>query len=405
MRRFNFLIPMVAAVAALGATACDGPRIPTDPRSAGPVTASAEKPSALTRQDRQERLARRLAVALANPARRAALATRLRQAVGTERKIHFQSLLGGDGGVWHLALAEASRGGAEALAAELGGVGALEVYLPVADHRNRWDGGPDLLVATAIEDGAPPVAFDISGRRSQLDPAAPPERPVIALVPAEQPFAANGDIYCFTGCTGGSGGGYTSSSPGLYMTYAAFNSTYEGWLKGNPEFETHVLGQEGSSSSLSPYQCAGERAGGAYYYDQNARTWSGSVMLFSQAQLDAYRTAHPDQALRVLVVEDDDTACQLRTETDVLSALFRTVDAAYKLWTGGKDGLTLIKVFQKATVLQQAISSAASLIKTNDEVVGTAVADDVVGQTWAGANWIVKGDGNITTGGLRLEMR
>lgn len=404
MRRFKSLSPLVVALAALGATACDTPHIPTDPPKGEPV-AAAVTPAVLTRQDRQERLARRLAVALANPARREALAARLREAAGTERKVHFQVLLGGERGGWHLALASASRGGAEALAAELGGVGALEVYLPVPEHRDRWGGSPDLLVATAIEDGTPPVAFDIGGRRHQLDPATPPERPVIALVPAEQPFAANGDIYCFTGCAEGGGSGASTSPPGLYMTYAAFTSTYEGWLKGNPEFETHVLGQEGSSSSLASYQCAGERAGGAYYYDQNAKSWSGSVMLFSQTQLDAFRVAHPNQALRVLVVEDDDTACQLRTETDVLSTLFKTVDAAYKLWTGGKDGFTLIKVFQKATVLQQAISNAASLIKTNDEVVGTAVADDVVGQTWAGANWIVKGEGNITTGGLRLEMR
>ncbi|HEX9166844.1 MAG TPA: hypothetical protein VF862_13105, partial [Gemmatimonadales bacterium] len=111
------------------------------------------------------------------------------------------------------------------------------------------------------------------------------------------------------------------------------------------------------------------------------------------------------QALRILVLEDDDTACQIRTETNVLSTLFKTVDAAYKLWTGGKDGLSLVKVFEKATALQQALISAASLIKTNDEVVGTAISDQVVGLTWPGANWIVKGEGNITAGGLRLEMR
>jgi len=398
MRRFISTRVLVPAVTALAATACDAPRIPTDP--VRPEAAAAAAP--LSQVDRQERLARRLAVALGQAGRRQALSTRLRQATGVEQKVHFQVLLGSDGGSWQRALAEGSSGGEAALAAELADLGPLEVYLPVAEHRSRWAGGADLLVATAVEDGAPPVAFDLTGRRLVLDPTRPPERPVIALVPAEQAFSASGDIFCLD-CSGG--GTSTLTAPGLYLTYAAFTSTYEGWLKGNPEFETHVLGQEGGTASLTPYQCAGERAGGAYAYDQNAKTWSGSVMLFSQAQLDAYRAAHPNQALRILVLEDDDTACQIRTETNVLSSLFKTVDAAYKLWTGGKDGLSLVKVFEKATALQQALTSVASLIKTNDEVVGTAISDAVVGLTWPGANWIVKGEGNITAGGLRLEMR
>jgi hypothetical protein len=33
------------------------------------------------------------------------------------------------------------------------------------------------------------------------------------------------------------------------------------------------------------------------------------------------------------------------------------------------------------------------------------VEDVVVGQSYPGANWIVKGDKNITNGWLKLEMR
>jgi hypothetical protein len=62
-------------------------------------------------------------------------------------------------------------------------------------------------------------------------------------------------------------------------------------------------------------------------------------------------------------------------------------------------------VFRKATVLQQAYAGIASLIKTNDEVVGTAIEDDVVGLTWPGTNWIVKAKDNVTNGGVYLEMR
>lgn len=351
----------------------------------------------------QERLARRLALALGQAPQRAALHARLRQAQGEERKVHFQVLLESQGGLWRRALAAAGQGGETTLEADLRQVGPLEVYLPVPEHRASWAGGEEFLVATLLRDGEAPAAYDIAGRRHVLDPDRPPARPVLALVPAEQPFGASGDlISCGPECGGTT---TTSVAPGLYLTYAGFTDTYESWLKGNPEFEVHVLGQDGDSSALTSYQCAGEHAGGPYAYDQNGKTWSGRVMLFSRAQLDAYQAAHPGQALRVLVIEDDDTACQIRTETGVLSTLFRTVDTAYQLWTGGREALTLTKAFEKARALQQAIAGIASLVKTNDDVVGTAIADAVVGQTWPGANWIVKGANNVTAGGIRLELR
>jgi hypothetical protein len=47
----------------------------------------------------------------------------------------------------------------------------------------------------------------------------------------------------------------------------------------------------------------------------------------------------------------------------------------------------------------------ASFIKTNDDIIGTAVEDDVVGAFYPGFGWIVKGQNNITHGWLNLEMR
>jgi hypothetical protein len=65
----------------------------------------------------------------------------------------------------------------------------------------------------------------------------------------------------------------------------------------------------------------------------------------------------------------------------------------------------LQKYFKKAKALQSIFNAIASLITTNDEIVGTAIEDAVAGQTWPGANWIVKGENNVTNGGIRLEMR
>jgi hypothetical protein len=62
---------------------------------------------------------------------------------------------------------------------------------------------------------------------------------------------------------------------------------FEGWLKGSPEYEIHILGQSGASDSLTSYQCAGEHASGLYVFDQNNLDWTGNVLLFTQSQLTA----------------------------------------------------------------------------------------------------------------------
>jgi hypothetical protein len=396
-------IGMALAVLALAAACTDTPLAPSRPPGATPP---ATAPEGVSARDRQERLARQFALALNSPQLRQALLAELQQSPSAEKKVHFQALLAGNGGRFRRALAEAGGVPEEAISADAMGAASLETYLPVPEHRARWRGADDLLVATAVADGDTPVAFDTRGRRRQLDPARPPDQPVLALVPAEQPFEGLYPSIGFCPPEGCDSGTQAPSAGGLYMTYASFTQTFESWLKGNPEFEVHILGQDGSGSTLKSYQCAGEHAGGPYAFDQNAKTWSGSVMLFSQNQFDAFQASHPGQAVRVLVIEDDDGACVIKTDKDQLSNLFKALDAAYQLWTGGKaDLLNLTKLFKRATMLQQLYTATAALITTNDDIVGNAIDDDIVGQTWSGTNWIVKGSGNITNGGIRLEMR
>jgi len=402
----RFTIPVGAALAALAfAAACSDAPIPTtDTGSSGLATAPPTLQA--TARARQERLARRLARSLRRPEVRQSVRAYLDESPDPERKVHFQWLLGAGQGQLARAMAAESGDPESAVREDADGLTAMELYLPVAAHRAQWVGGENLLVATAIQDGEAPVAFDLAGRRRLLDPNRPPETPVLALVPAEQTYA--GAYPAAVPCSGGrcSAGMAAAAGGGLYLTYASFTGTFESWLKGNPEFETHILGQDGATTTLKDYQCAGEHAGGMYAYDQNGKTWSGSVLLLSQDQLDAFKAQHPDQAVRVLVVEDDDGACQIKTGKDQLSLLFKSLDAAYALWTGGKQDLfNLTKLFKRATMLQQLITSTASLINTNDDIVGNAIEDVVAGQTWPGSNWIVKGGSNITNGGIKLEMR
>lgn len=373
-------------------------------------------------EERMQRLARGLAMAMHDSAFRARVRTSLVTSRFREHKVHFQGLLSANHQVVLQELARRSGEPEQQIQEDAASAIPLELYLPVASQRERWHGEDDILVATALADGDVPVAFDTRGRRHQLDPRRPPPTPVLALVPVETDFSATAQVQPATctvetcpptgGGTGGgsgSGGGPGGSPPpaGLYLTYAHITQSFESWLKGDPEFEVHILGQSGQTDSLKSYQCAGEHAGGPYAYDQNGNDWTGSVLLFSQTQLDTYKDQHPGQSIRVFLVEDDDTACDIRSGTGTFEAILASVDAAYNIFTGGRDtSLTgSAKVLQKARSFQKLLQKLAQLIKTNDEMVGNAIEDSVVGQYFSGANWIVKGENNITTGWIKLVMR
>jgi hypothetical protein len=130
-------------------------------------------------------------------------------------------------------------------------------------------------------------------------------------------------------------------------------------------------------------------------------------MLFSQAQLNNYRTAHPNQNFRIIALEDDDTACAIKFDSDRFRNLLLTLQSHYPNLTGGKDttSSTLGKYVKRANALQKILRAAYSFITTQDDLIGNAIEDVVVGQFYPGANWIVKGENNVTNGWLKLEMR
>jgi len=232
---------------------------------------------------------------------------------------------------------------------------------------------------------------------------------VIAVVPVETDFAAAPTAIGCLSC------GFfpwpplpppPPAVPGLYLTKAHFVDDFEGWLKGSPEFEVHILGQKAQTDSLTDYQCAGEKQAAPYYFNQDALDWSGSVMLFSKTQLDAYNAAHPGQNIRVFVVEDDDTACQIKADRNLLNDAIKAVDGAYKAITAGNDSSSSAqKTFKRASAFQKLWAALASLINTNDELVGNAVEDAVVGISYPGYNWIVKGPSNVTNGWITLGIK
>src|SRR6059036_1278677 len=399
----------LAAGAVVATLACsDRPTTsapPPTPRTPGALASR----TAQQLQAKSEALAQHLARALAHPHFRAYVKAQLDGSPFREHKLHFQRFLAADGALARDEVARQTGVSAAEVDREAGAAIPLEMYFPVPEHRRAWTGDANVLVATALRDHDVPVAFDPQGHRILLDPARPPATPVIALVPVETDFTSPASfLICQVDCGGGGGGSSPPAPPsGLYMTKAHFVSDFEGWLKGSPEFEAHILGQKGASDSLTDYQCAGERQGTPYYFNQDGNDWSGSVLLFSSTQIANYNAAHPGQNARVYFVEDDDTACQIKTTNDAWKKAVEIVDAANKLRTAGKDTTTSTgqKVWKFAQAIQKLLSAVGSLINTNDELVGDAVQDSVTGEYDAGFNWTVKGAGNVTNGWVQLEMK
>ena len=394
MSRITRLMALAAVLALTGCTDRTSPDIPAES-----ALASRDLPAAA-----REHLARRIALALADDRFRARLKQDLDRSPVREGKLHFQRYLTSSGARASADIARLSGESNAAVDLDARRAPALELYLPVPAHRAAWTGDDRILVATTADERQPPVAFSPKGERFVLSSSSPPDIPVLALVPVETDFDR---IASGSQLQGSPTGGGSTSPPGLYMTNSHLVETFESWVKGAPEIEVHMLGQAGSSDSLTTYSCAAGTASGYFRFDQNSLDWSGNVLLINQTQLNSYKSAHPNQNLRVFVVEDDDTSCQIKTDPARFSNLVKAVEAAYPLLTGGRDstGGTVQKIWKRANAIQRILKALASLIKTNDELVGNAVESTVVGVSYPNSNWIIKGDGNKTNGWIKLVMK
>jgi hypothetical protein len=394
MSRTTRFMALAAALTLAGCTDRTSPDIATETAQASRDTPASAR----------ERLAQRIAVALADDRFRAQLKQDLDRSPVREGKLHLQRYLSSSHARATSDIARSTGESNAAVELDARRSPPLELYLPVPAHRAAWTGDDHILVATAGDERQPPVAFSPKGERLVLSPTSPPDIPVLALVPVETDFDA---VAPGPQLLGEPSGGSSTPPAGLYMTNSHLVETFESWVKGAPEIEVHMLGQAGSSDSLTTYSCAAGTASGYYRFDQNSLDWSGSVLLINQTQLDLYKSAHPGQNLRVFVVEDDDTSCQIKTDPARFSNLVKAVEAAYPMLTGGRDstGGSLQKIWKRANAIQRLIKALASLIKTNDELVGNAVESAVVGESYPNSNWIIKGDNNKTNGWIRLVMK
>ena len=420
----NRPVRWAALLALAGALACSdstptGTR-PTLPTTGAPAaTAGTPDLGASTDRDhaRLERLARRVARAMRRPQFRQAIKTQLDRSPFVEHKVQFQSMLRGNSRALLRELATGADDDADSVAADADNAMALEMYFPVAAHRAAWAGDENILVATAIADHEVPVAYDVNGRRHLLDPNAPPAIPVLALEPVETDFDAapapagpafqtcQGDA-CGGGGGGGGGGGVTGSPPiqGLYLTHAQYVQDFEGWFKGNPEFEIQYHGPWfGDRSTLQPLISAS--ASTHRPRTRGTKTPSpGTAISCSSRRRRWTRTSGLILArcMSIMAIEDDDTPCVIKAGTDLgASALFQALDQAYKDYKAAKDvkvGSTsgLSRIIKAARSGSSLLAAIGGLITTNDDVLGLRSPIRSPDGYRSGTNWTVQ-DGHLAS--------
>src|SRR6266571_8390500 len=129
------------------------------------VTPPAESPvvAITVNAKRPEALARMVAKGLKNPAFRAYLKAQLDASPYREHKLQFETFLAANEGRALREIAAENGTTKDTLATQAKAAIALEVYFPVPDHRAAWAGDENVLVATALTDDDPPIAFDPEG--------------------------------------------------------------------------------------------------------------------------------------------------------------------------------------------------------------------------------------------------
>lgn len=172
--------PSAAALVLLaGLAACaDGGALPTGSAPAAEAAAG--------RTPANQQLAAMLASALRQPEVRTAIYREMQASPQTERKVLLGAFLRGRGsGVLEAMARTTPSGSMDGVLNLIRATGPLEVYFPVAAHRDAWKGGEELMVATTLDENAAPVGVALDGTTTVLSATRAPLVPTLVVVPAE----------------------------------------------------------------------------------------------------------------------------------------------------------------------------------------------------------------------------
>ncbi|MEO5739116.1 MAG: hypothetical protein ABIS29_00780 [Vicinamibacterales bacterium] len=421
-----------ALALALAAAACTADTTQPVPTTALAALVSEGKSDA---QSRQGELARRVALALRDPDLRQRVKVDMRDAPMKEFKLRLTDyLIGASGSKLLASVAQSGATSENAVLGDMRGLPQLEFYMPVAEHRKKWRGEDNLIVATQIEDTDDPIAWDLTGKRVKLSLAAPPETPVLVIVPVETDFsrkltaverAARGDpkretiedpaapaaattygLVCDTPSCGGGTGTPLGLPAGLYITFQRLVDMGEPWTLGAPEIEVHVHGPiaPGAPQYGADLACSGDRVSYPRGFNQDNAFWSGEALIFDQAQINNYN-AIQQSGFNVSVWEDDNNKCETKQESFNLAARFSAIGTAVGGYAAVTAATGIGPTVIAAGTFVAAVYQSLTFLWTNDDFLGTYVNAAAIGASYADANHVLYKDGGLINGRAMLVSK
>jgi len=399
---------VLALLAALSACADPASRTVAPSSSRDALSGSVPEPVGEERAALTQ-IARLVAVAMDNEPARQHLKRDLRAAPFREHKLELKSYLQSRDGRALLDRMAALAGGESAVLGTLSAIRALELYMPVAKHRESWTGKSDVLVVSQLDESEPIVAFDQAGKEVALDRNVAPVQPTLSIVPVEtrfdQPMPAatsrnardqNGNaigtleplqvrasnvVACDVDCGGGGGGGAVGAGattdqipPGIYLEFSRIMDVKEPWFRGDPEIEAHIQGpyMGAAPTYAQDLSCSGEHPYDARkYFDQNGNFWDGRVLLFGEDEVLAFTRQFSD-GFHVMFWEDDNIPCTLKLDTNTLTEFVKSAASAF--------GTVALKVVPGApwalvagAFVGALFANAGGWLATNDDFLGMAI--------------------------------
>jgi hypothetical protein len=291
-------------------------------------TADGKQLEAAAMQPGLTELTRYVALALADPGLRALVYRDMQRSPYAEHKLHLRSFLDGSGNAVGKKIRESSRRSREGLLASLDSLVDLEMYMPVQAHYAKWKGGNNIIVASLLQDGDQPVAFDLNGRPVTVRANTPPNIPTLVLVKSETDFtsapAPQFEMACPDGCGGGGGGGTTDPAPtptpppptpGIRMlSMTLIDDGEDNFFRGAPEIEVMFMGRRNSGYTNLAAVPANESSTTERRFDMNSGSYSApspGILIVSRTELDAlfarFPTLNLDKVPFTIAVWEDDT--------------------------------------------------------------------------------------------------
>ena len=112
--------------------------------------------------------------------------------------------------------------------------------------------------------------------------------------------------------------------------------------------------------------------------------------------------AHKGVPFTIMAYEDDDTACQIKTDADRANKLFTALGALIGQWKSAKGTEGKIEA---APSLFKLLAAFYSFLTTADDIIGVVVSDAVTGRFHTGTNWTALNDKTSSNAWFKLEMK